>query len=1446
MDASIGRHESHLGSECHQAVGTQRTIARARRRKLRAVLGTLFAMSIPWLVANAQAQDTRPPALIPGAGKSTPAKTNSRGLFSPKNSTGAKSAGAKSTVAAAPETTRPQPKSIWCDPSSANAERPGPCFFRRVMELPEVEKCFVEVQCDTAYEVYLNGRRVRVPKTESERTRLDLQGLVRPGRNVLAFSVNDRKGSPADFKAEFFFKPTVGNWRLVVSDEEWKATKIARGSWQFSTYNDEAWPMAIEADGSMTEATEEEVDVAESIADVPAPRATEPASADSNSDTKPPAIARDPKASKSASPESQLATSAPPAVNKDEANPSDDPPNRDLTTATDSSSRRTANAKPGLEVSQVSAKSNAKEPDPKVIEALKKRFTTVPGFSIEQVSDPSVGSLIAMTFNEFGHIIASVEGGGLILLYDTDKDGLPDKSRDYCDLVQNVQGLLALNGDVYVTGYGPEGVCGFYRLVDEDRNGQLESCELLAKFQGAPGEHGPHQIAFGPDGFLYVTIGNHARLDAALDDHNSYPTPYEGDLVQPRFEDPGGHAMGVKAPGGTVVRYDLTTKKFSLVAGGLRNAYDLAFHPSGSLYLHDSDMEADIGAVWHRATGLFKVVEGGEYGWRSGWANWPDYYPDRLPTLANTGRGSPTGITVYNHFAFPARYHRAIFTADWSEGRIIALQLDGLERGRVKAEDFVTGTPMNVTDVEVGPDGALYFCTGGRGTEGGIYRVRWDGELPDAVKNLGEGIARAVRQPQLYSAYARQSVAVLKRELGESWDEQILGVAFSDENPAKYRLQAIDLMQLLGPVPTPEMLVELSSTPNEQVRAKAARLMGLHPDDDESKRRLKNMLQDTSPVARTAACEALIRIGAICDPSELRSLLASEQREERFLGRRLISLVPTSQWRDLLQDSNARVAINAGLALMTIDRDADSCEAVVRSMLRTSRGFVSDAEFLDLLRTVQVALHVSKASAKDFPSLKKFVEQEFPTGNSAINGELIRLATFLQCDLVTEAIAYLKTDAPVPDRMLIAMHLPMIEHEWTSAERMTLLQFLESCLSEKSGGSYPLYIMKTSESMSKFLTSHEALQIIELGERYPNAALAALYKVPDQLSKEQIESLKKLDTAIDRAGLEADVYKRLKTGITAILSQQEEPSAMEYLRQRWRKSPDRRASIALAMAQRPEDANWDYLVRSMGVLDLFAVPDVCAALQQIDAATEDPEAIRQTILQGCRLVEANQDPSPTLKLLEYWTGETPSPVASSEPASPMAPWQVWFEKQYPNSPAAVLASETAQPRWSMAFLDQFLNGEQGKTGSVERGGDVFAKARCNACHKMNGQGGGYGPDLTSLNRRFTRSEAIESILFPSHVISDQYATKKVLTRSGEVYTGIVVRTAKGIAVRVNENKEFVVPDEDIEELLPSKTSVMPAGLLDELSPTEIRDLLAFLGYVPSEKLAEQKPAAVRR
>ena len=1266
---------------------------------------------------------------------------------------------------------RPQPKRIWSDPESPGGEESGDVFFRRVMDLPDVEKAYAEIETSAGTEVFFNGRRVRTIKPNSGKERIDVSGLIRPGKNCLSIRAQNPGDRNPGIQAEFYFKPLNGNWRVVVSDSQWLATKLTVPSWQMVGLNDQDWYSAID------------VKEREQVPTTPEMKITE----------------RD--------------KGLPLASNPLQSN----------------NSKEASNAQGKVSDSKLE-KTN--------------RFTTVPGFTVDEIAGANLGSVLAMAFNEFGHIIVSLEGRGLVLLYDGDSKGVPNKTRNYCDLVRNVQGILPLNGEVYVTGEGDAG-SGLYRLVDEDRNGELEKAELLTGFQGIPGEHGAHQIALGPDGFLYITLGNQAIVERSPDVKHSLAPPYEGDLVQPRFEDPGGHASGVKAPGGTVVRYDLGQRKLSIVAGGLRNAYDLAFHPNGSLYLHDSDMEADMGAVWHRPTGLFRIVEGGEYGWRSGWANWPDYYLDRLPSLADTGRGSPTGIAIYTHYQYPVRYHRAVFTADWSEGRIIALPIDSIESGQVKAEDFVVGTPMNVTDLEVGPDGGLYFCTGGRGTEGGIFRVRWEGQVPESERNLGEGISRAIRQPQLYSAYSRQAVAILKREMDMDWDDQILGVAFSEENPARYRMQALDLMQLLGPIPTAELLVELSQSTNDQVRAKCARLLGLHPSDPAAEKRLRDLLSDTSSVARVAACEAIIRTGAVCEVNEIEPLLISDSREDRYFGRRLLMNIPADSWKDKLLMGKARTAIQSSLALVSSEATPENAKQAVVAMLRTTKGFVTDADFLDLLRTMQVALSVGKMSPDDVPEVANFVEREFPTGNATINGELVRLATFMRCDMVPQCVEYLKTDTSMPDRMLIAMHLTRMPHDWTSLERLAVLQFLEGCLKEKTGSSYPLYVMKASEEISKHLTEREALQILELGKKYPNAALSALFKIESKLNEQQIELLTKLDSSIDKGGLEEDTYKRLKTGITAVLSQQDHPSAADYLQQRWRKSPDRRASIALALAQKPSEANWDYLVRSMGVLDLFAIPDVCNALMQIDAVTDDADAIRQTILQGCRLVDANQDPTPTLRLLEYWTGDKPA-SPESDSISPMAAWQAWYSERFPDSPPATLPSEKDPPRWSLEFIEQFLNGEQGREGSSVLGAAVYAKARCSACHKMNSQGGGFGPDLTSVSRRFTRVEVLEAILFPSHVISDQYASKKVVTNDGEIYTGIVINTPKGIAVRVNENKEFIISSADIDEVAPSKVSAMPAGLLDNLTPTEIRDLMCYLGFLPEEKKAAEKPATIRR
>ncbi len=261
----------------------------------------------------------------------------------------------------------------------------------------------------------------------------------------------------------------------------------------------------------------------------------------------------------------------------------------------------------------------------------------MPDFHIEWVIDAEeTGSLICMAFNEHGEIIASRENGPLVIIRDEDKDGLVEAVSVYCDKLKNCQGLLAVGGKMYAVGQGPEGAA-LYRLSDEDHDGKVENIEAILKFAGEMGEHGPHALALGPDGMLYLLVGNFSRTSRELAPTSPYHDVYEGDLVTPRYEDASGHAVGIKAPGGRILRTDLAGKTVELVAGGLQNPYDLAFNAEGELFTCDSDMEWDSGMPWYRPTRVNHVIPGAEFGWRSGWAKWPDYFVDSLPPALEMG-----------------------------------------------------------------------------------------------------------------------------------------------------------------------------------------------------------------------------------------------------------------------------------------------------------------------------------------------------------------------------------------------------------------------------------------------------------------------------------------------------------------------------------------------------------------------------------------------------------------------------------------------------------------------------------------------------------------------------------------------------------------------------------------------------------------------------------------
>ena len=1076
------------------------------------------------------------------------------------------------------------------------------------------------------------------------------------------------------------------------------------------------------------------------------------------------------------------------------------------------------------------------------------RFTIDAAFQVQSVlSGEETGSLTAMTFNEFGHILAAKEGGGLLLVYDGDNDKIPEKVRTYCDKVQNIQGILALNGEVFVTAEGPEG-SALYRLADKDRDGVLESVRALVRFECAVLEHGAHGIVLGLDGLLYVLLGNHAKVVGNYDDGSPHRDYYEGDLLHPRYEDPGGHAVGIKAPGGTIIRTDTEGSGVQLVAGGLRNPYDLAFNRDGEMFIHDADMESDDGTSWYRPTRLCHVIPGGEYGWRSGWAKWPDYFVDSLPAALDTGRGSPAGIVVYNHFMYPARFHGAIFTADWSQGRILAVQLKRSGATyTATSEVFLEGNPMNVTDLEVGPDGWLYFTTGGRGTAGGIYRVVWQGQVPAEVTDLGTGLTSVIRQPQVQASYSRQNIAAIRKQMGSNWDHSLIGVARSAANPAQYRIQALDLMQLFGPPPSPELLIELSQEPSELVRAKAAELMGLHATDA-TRDRLVALLDDNDRAVRRKACEALSRCDHAPPLDKLMKLIASDDRFEAWAARRVLERMPVESWsEDVLNSTDHRVLVQGCLALMIAHPSRDNGLAVLQQLSKATEKFVSDKNFVDMLRVMQVAIAGGELAPDEIPGLRRQLAEEFPAGEPTMNRELMRLLAFLQeSSILDRYLTYLKSNAPEADKLHVAMHLRFLESGWTLKQRLSLLDYYEQANRHKGGASYARYVINATRDFCKGLSEEESRQVLASGEKWPNAALGALYKLPNQLDAELLGQLIELDGKIAKQS--GDSIQRLQVGIIAVLARSGDEQSQAYLRKIWDTAPERRQAAALGLAQNPTGENWFYLVRSLPVLEAAAAAQICVKLTDVDQAPEEAEPYRQAILLGLKMRKKNDArpdaAQPAIGLLSYWTGEN---LAADDPEDKqLEAWQKWYADKYPDQPEAKLPELAASAKYTAEELLTYLAGDDAH-GAASRGAAVFTKAQCAKCHRFDGQGESFGPDLTTANSRFTRKELLESIVFPSHVISSQYAGKTVRTTDGRTLTGLVVPGAAGETIVVEPTGDKVTLSEgDIQATKPSKQSPMPAGLLDALSLEEIADLFAYLQRTKEPTALTRRPVETPR
>lgn len=395
------------------------------------------------------------------------------------------------------------------------------------------------------------------------------------------------------------------------------------------------------------------------------------------------------------------------------------------------------------------------------------------GFKVEKIFQVprSMGSWVSLAIDPKGRLIASDQGGAGLFQITPGSAGQPTRVEKLPVNLSGAHGLLWAFDSLYAMVNGTSQP-GLHRLRDTNGDGLVDSQEFCMTVPGG-GEHGPHAIVLSPDGkSLFIAAGNHTKLPDAIAG-SKIPQNWNEDHLLPRRWDANGHAAGILAPGGWICQVDPSGKKWNVFSMGYRNQYDMAFNADGELFTYDADMEWDFGSPWYRPTRICHATSGSEFGWRSGTGKWPSYYEDSLPPAVEIGPGSPTGVVFGTGAKFPARYQRAMFILDWTYSTIYAIDLtpDGSSYAGKKS-DFITGSPLPVTDAVIGSDGALYFAVGGRGTQSSLYRVTYTGSEPtttvDGHDTAGAELRSLRHKLETTHGNTKGDVAMLMDHLGHN------------------------------------------------------------------------------------------------------------------------------------------------------------------------------------------------------------------------------------------------------------------------------------------------------------------------------------------------------------------------------------------------------------------------------------------------------------------------------------------------------------------------------------------------------------------------------------------------------------------------------------------------------------------------------------------------------
>lgn len=1063
------------------------------------------------------------------------------------------------------------------------------------------------------------------------------------------------------------------------------------------------------------------------------------------------------------------------------------------------------------------------------------------GFEVvEFAGDDLAHDIYSLTIDSQGRVV--VAGAGYVkILIDNDGDGKADEAKLFSNVPKNgAQGMFFHGRSLICVGDG-----GLLRLRDANGDDRADGPPDVFLRTKSGGEHDVHSVQHGPDGWWYVIAGNNAGIN------ERYVTLPDSPVKQPRA--------------GVVLRLKPDLSAAEILAHGLRNAYDFAFNPQGDLFTYDSDEEREVSLPWYRPTRVFQVLPGADHGWVSkSWMR-PDATFDMPPLMASFGRGSPSGVVCYRHTQFPDKYRDALFVLDWSYGRVHAVPLTPTaETWKSTPELFMSAVGQHgfaPTDAEVGPDGSLYISVGGRGTRGAVYRVRYIAgsqarpPLPDTASADRLARLQAVLQaPQPLSSWSRSRWTPIARDLGA---EAFLQVALSESAIPADRVRAIEVLTELFQGIGAEALRTLAQSDRPEVRARALWSYGRKQPEKYDTAILNVYLKDADPKVRRAALETCLEANpAAVEWTQLvpglARCLGSAERFNRWQASQVVARIDESLLPVLSGEATkvgARAVVSYGFGWMNRPKlDAARIQGIVPPLavaVLKNKNYDSELK-RDAVRLLQMALgdfgpapdhlptfdgYASRIDLqpfeRDLDPLRVDLASLYPTGDRPLDRELLRLlamVTSFNGRLVDAIIDQLSDESdPLDDihHLAVLARLPMTH---TVKQRDVLVKTLVQL--------EPKIVKRGLHQDASWNDRIKDIWVtLALADDYLAASLVGhpMFGRPSHtvfLNQMAPELLPAARAAFAKQ-IAADPDYPWSNEVVFALGDSAEPAHRVLLRSQF----DRfavRGAVLVMLSRNPEAADRERFVAG---LDWSQTEVLAACLSALDALGASGEPAEQlALLKSLRRLNSDDREftlrETVVRLLERNNGQQFPFVTGKEGHRPqpetITAWTAWCQQKW----SAETASQLGDTGGEQAKLLAMLKEVDWTKGDASRGAELFSKRACAQCHSA---GGALGPDLSGAASRFSREDLFIAMAIPSRDVSARYQTTIVQTRDGKTYSGLVIyESVDGFILRNGTGQTFRIETPQVEEKRKSPVSLMPTGLLKDLTAQDYADLYAYL------------------